>query len=719
MLTLQQIQEKKELIQTYDKVHTFVFDKLKKGTIVILSIALLLIVVKKYEPESTTIDPVIQSKITATFIKQKTTTTNNKDFSIFIKWWSLTTSGSMIIADNNLMQYKWFVTPRFLSIYKTAPIIDLITLDKGQYSIQDIDSVFQNIIFSPIQQNSTDSSQPSTIPLFTIANNFNIDCIYNIVSSPICESYVQNFVQYGFMYDWIWAEDVDNIHKALVQSKQRQTRYCESIVDHILYTKKNNTKAIELLQDCPITIQEEGQQLSNFRDIQEQLKNKSMQSTVYIDTNLNKYKLSSMRQALYNDNIQNKSNPRYIEQYIAYMQSLLKKNALTGAYIDMTYYYNNTYLLPYLYSIQNQNPSISNTNAIENIITLNKGSKLLWFDGLEKNMQNNVLIQQAQEANTITTNISIEALLPSISRFPYAQIKEQKIEWDIVTIQGILKLTALLVENKTVDFVSTLKQDGSILYVTSIEVKDQPLFNQALQNIIRTQTQGLTFRAIYQFINDSIAVYLIPKTEQNLCDRINQIVQIQTTLCGSAQIQISKFKNPAQIYTINLSGETITNISHPDKAITKALQQFVGIESDFIRLPTLIATILDTKAEIDQEETKITQTNIIRINDKLYQFLDTKLDDISYYNDIYFIQFQVQNINFIAQYDLQTHTIIDLYFKDVLMDKKPIAIKNINLTLSQTNQTNIDSFVSDPLAYIQSINLSAFTAYLQFSKEQK
>jgi hypothetical protein len=168
-----------------------------------------------------------------------------------------------------------------------------------------------------------------------------------------------------------------------------------------------------------------------------------------------------------------------------------------------------------------------------------------------------------------------------------------------------------------------------------------------------------------------------------------------------------------------LSGETITNISHPDKATTEALQQFVGIESDFIRLPTLIATILDTKAEIDQEETKITQTNIIRINDKLYQFLDTKLDDISYYNDIYFIQFQVQNINFIAQYDLQTHTIIDLYFKDVLMDKKPIAIKNINLTLSQTNQTNIDSFVSDPLAYIQSTNLSAFTAYLQFSKEQK
>lgn len=719
MLTLQQIQEKKELIETYGKVHTFIFYKLKKSLVVILSIILLLLITKNYEPQNTTIDPVIQSKIKATFIKQKNTDSNNPDLKIYIKWGSVSTSGNMIISDNALIQYKWFVAPRFLSMYKTAPIVDETTLQKGKYSIQDIDTIFQNVVFSPIQQNSIDSSQPSTIPLLNIADNFNIECIYNIVTSPICEWYIQNFLQYSFMYDRISAEDAYDIHDILIQNKKRQTRYCESIIDHILYIKQNNTEISKLLIDCPMTLQEKWKQINNFREIQEQLKNKNIQSTVYQEVKLNTYKLSSMRQSLYNDSIQNKSNPRYIEQYIAYTQNLLKKNALTGAYIDMTYYYNNTYLLPYLYSIQSQNPSISNTNAIENIIILNKGSKLLWFEGLEKILQNNILIQQAQDTNTITTNISIEALLPSITRFPYAQIKEQKIEWDTITIQGTLKLTALLVENKTVDFVGTLKQDGSILYVTTMEIKDQPLFNQALENIIKSQTQGLTFRAIYQFINDSIAVYLIPKTQSNLCDRINQIIAINTILCWSTQIQISKIKSPDNIYTIGLSGETITSITHPDTSLTQALQEFVGIESDFVRLPTLIATILDTKTESNKETNNITQTNIIRINDKIQQFLDTKLDDISYYNNIYFIQFQVQNINFIAQYDLQTHTIVDLYFKDVLMDKKPIAIKNINLTLSETNQTNIDSFANNPLGYIQNANLSAFTAYIQFSRQKK
>jgi hypothetical protein len=270
------------------------------------------------------------------------------------------------------MVYKGFVVPRFFSVYKTAPIVDAETIAKGKYSIQDIDAIFQNIIFSPIQQNSTESNLPNTIPVFNITTTFNIDCIHNIISSPICTQYLQNFLQYSFMYDRMNAEDIEQIHNSLVSSQKRQTRYCESIVDHVLYAKKTDDKANKLVQDCPMQIQEKLTQQNNFREIQDQLKNKNIQNTTYSDANLNKYKLVSMWQALYNDNIQNRSNARYIEQYIVYVQTLLKKNILTGAYVDMIYYYNNTYLLPYLYSIQTQNPSISNANAIENIMILNK-----------------------------------------------------------------------------------------------------------------------------------------------------------------------------------------------------------------------------------------------------------------------------------------------------------------------------------------------------------
>lgn len=718
MLTLQQIQEKKDIIQLYNKIHEIIFHKLKVIPIITISIIILLLTIQDHATQSTTIDPVIQSKIVATFTKQKSTTSNIKDIHIVLKWWQIQNSGNLIVSDNNLLLYKGFVAPRFLSIYRTAPIVDIELINKWSYSIQDIDSIFQNIIFSPIQQNSIDSSQPNTIPVTNIATTFNINCINNIVLSPICEDYLQKFIQQSFMYNRLEAEDVESVHKTLIQNTKRQKKYCESIADHVLYSKTKNEQANKFIKDCPQDTEDKLIQENDFREVQEQLRTKNIENKVYQNNTINKYKLTSMWQSLYSDSTQNKITSRYLEQYIAYTQNLLRKNMLTGSYKEMLYYYNNTYLLPTLYDIQTQNPSISNTNAIENINILNKWSKLLWFTWLENNIQNKGIITHTNTLQTQSTNISIQALLQGISRFPYAQIKKQDITNDTVDISGTFKLTALLVENKTVEFSALLKQDGSRLYVTSITIKDQDVFNQALHDIIHTQTQGITFSAIYEFINNSIAVYLSPKTEITVCDQINQLIPINIIQCWSSLIEITKQNDPKWIYTISLSGQTITDIKHSDTATQQSLIKFIGTESDFIRLPATIAAILDTDKDKAPEENKIQQANIIRISDSLRQFLWTRLDDISYYKNVYFIQFEIDKINFIAQYDTQSHTIVDLYFKDVMMNKKPIAIKNINLTLSETNQTNINNFVADPLEYIKNTNLSAFTAYIQFSSKK-
>lgn len=192
-----------------------------------------------------------------------------------------------------------------------------------------MDSVFQNIIFSPIQQNSTDSSQPNTIPVTSIEDTFNISCIHNIVLSPICEDYLQKFIQQGFMYNRLEAEDEEDIHTALTQNTKRQKRYCNAIVDHVLYSKKNSEKASKLIKDCPSDIQDVLNQENEFREVQDQLRSKNIDNKVYQNTTINLYKLTSMRQSLYSDSIQNKITSRYLEQYISYTQSLLRKGILT------------------------------------------------------------------------------------------------------------------------------------------------------------------------------------------------------------------------------------------------------------------------------------------------------------------------------------------------------------------------------------------------------
>ena len=150
---------------------------------------------------------------------------------------------------------------------------------------------------------------------------------------------------------------------------------------------------------------------------------------------------------------------------------------------------------------------------------------------MENTLQNKEILTQTSTTQIQNTNISIQALLQGISRFPYAQIKKQDIQNDTVAISGIFKLTALLVENKTVEFSGLLKQDGNKLYVIAMAIKDQDVFNKALQDIIHTQTQGVTFNAMYEFINNSIAVYLSPKTEVTICDQVNQLIPIETIQC--------------------------------------------------------------------------------------------------------------------------------------------------------------------------------------------
>lgn len=85
---------------------------------------------------------------------------------------------------------------------------------------------------------------------------------------------------------------------------------------------------------------------------------------------------------------------------------------------------------------------------------------------------------------------------------------------------------------------------------------------------------------------------------------------------------------------------------------------------------------------------------------------------------MYFIEIMVNKIAFIAEYDIQTHSITSLYFKDAEINNKPIGVNNIQLELSDANQATINTFMNKPLDYIKNISQSTYLAYLQFIRDQ-
>lgn len=85
MLTLQQIQEKKDITQLYTTIHEIIFHKLKIIPLIAVSVVLLSLIIQDHTTQQITIDPVIQSKIVATFTKQKTITNNITDMVILLR----------------------------------------------------------------------------------------------------------------------------------------------------------------------------------------------------------------------------------------------------------------------------------------------------------------------------------------------------------------------------------------------------------------------------------------------------------------------------------------------------------------------------------------------------------------------------------------------------------------------------------------------------------
>ena len=104
-------------------------------------------------------------------------------------------------------------------------------------------------------------------------------------------------------------------------------------------------------------------------------------------------------------------------------------------------------------------------------------------------------------------------------------------------------------------------------------------------------------------------------------------------------------------------------------------------------------------------------TNTLITLDDFQKFLGITANDIAEKNAVILVDFTVKGVNFIANYDVTKHSIIALYFKDIISGGQPLLIKTFNLLLNDTNQITIDSFVQDPLSYIKGIDLTAWKNY--------
>ena len=743
------IQTLADLKNSYEKIHKTIF---KYGIFIILliiwGITTARILNKEYT-SSIKIDTSLEVqkvKLLADFSKKNNQGNDNQDIQTYIILGEIKKDDQNFESYNNLITYKWYVVPRLFWISNTMPLQPLSYYENNQYSLEDMQTFFKNIIIASNKDLETINKQTS-LPLNNIISDFNLQCLFQTkIYNWICNKFTQDFINSFFLYNIQF--DLDGFSKVediLVKNEEYKAKICNQLNNYVLYSKTTNENIERLFSQCPQENKDKFLTFSSFLEVQKELENKSISSKVYTNDMINIYKLVSIQQIMYDDSINKRVNIDRIDGYLEFIQELLKKNKLSKIYKEIVYYFNNYYIKPWLESPEAwllTDKSWIN-NSIKKINNINNGNALIGYEGLLTQINTNIIIKEKQYIETEDTagdnKKTIEILLNQITNF---DIQEKILSGNDILLKGTRSISQSKLNQRdtTQEIIKIqtklrLQEKENTLYVKQIGLENHDDFSLTINKLI--QSKPRSFADVEQYVKQNQTI-LNQKWSQStstdtICSDIKEAFSWQDLqTCNQSQIildilrkgkvvSLSISHNKFIVSNINISNDDAKNI------INNYIQQpetAVKIQSNMINQDTIIGFIRDLLEELytykPQSDNTTFQwsTNTIIIVEKIKTYLWTNVSDIVEKNDKILVQFSIKNINFIGNYDIDSHTIQPLYFKDVLTNSLPTLIKNVKLTLNDENKTNLDKFTIDPIEFIKENSLESFLLYEKFISEK-
>lgn len=716
-----------KIIQKYNKIFTFFFHYLIFFVAII--VALIIFQTKLSRSASITIFQwndnfsLQQTKLIAEFNKFMKQNIQENDMDIHILQWDLEIDQWFIKSVNNLINYKWFVLPKYFYVYGTIPVKQIEYFAWSGYDISELENFVNTFIFTK----KFTIAKPFTrvhLPLTeSITDTFNLSCIFeNKIYSRTCNYYLNEFLESFFVYN-ISQEytSLTDIFNTIKKNATNKKTFCEWLSKYLLYANDYSQTIKELFSSCWPEYEELFTRTSFFMEIQSDLDNQAFNQTTYKDDVLNTYKLLSYQQQIYQDFLVNKADAYKISMYLDFVRELLRKDIVAPFYKDVIYRYNNKYLatalenITYQSSVFTQNLGSSRiASLITSIKTINEGEPMLGFSGLTNEIQNQALIIQEDIYTwTITTNNIAERIDTRLENLSYLTIEKKSTSEDIVDIVWYLKFSS---PEKTENIKTHIIIDyhNDMLLVKSIELQDKAGINEALKNLLLIQQFSLG--ELYSYISKNLIFYeqenALITASNDLCPNLSSLTNSTIVSCTNSSIIIEKNNIT---YTFTLQNGWLEQVVISDKELENYIKASYSavVKNSYILLDTIKA-ILAYEAPVKIREGS---TDAILVFENIQQFLWIKPNDIASKDGKILVDISIWWINFIAQYTLGTNTMWPRYFKDILNNNSPYMIKNLNLLLDDTNQNRIHTFVIDPLEVIKTSDLTAWQNYQEYAKK--
>ncbi len=732
-----------KIVYKYSKIYNFIF----KYSLIILTILISLIVlnnnIKKYKKLDISNDFLVEKvKLIWEFNKITNQDIENNEVEIKILQWSLNISGNLFFSTNNLISYKNIIMPKNVFLYDNNPIKDKTYFESWDYEIWDLENFAKSVLFTNTSQIETKKRIPISLPIEeSISKTFYLNCTNNIkIFNKTCNHYIDNFIKTFFIYDiskdYEWLKNIfDNI-----KNTNYKKDFCDWMKKYILYSNDTNQTLENIFISCWDSYFKDFHTLKLFLDIQNQIENWYINDIVHQNKELNNYKLISYQQILYNDIHKNTIDSIRFKTYISYLQNLLKKNdKIDQFYIDLTYRFNNNYIINILNRFKyksSDNKKIEIENIISELNKLNNWDDLVWYNWLKTKILNKNL--EEENVFDIDTEINFSAQdyinksLQSIKSLSFFKTIKERLSWDKIKISWYFSIKT---NEWYIPIYSSiiLKNINKELVIESIKINEYQELNDTIQNLIKIEDYSIS--KVYQYIQNNINIFMSAdkistcKTIENTINKIlessKNISSLKILECNSENISIIKNEeidesNKKIYYKISMDNFNIENIMISDIYIENEIKKSLpNINTNNITISNMISKIISYNIEKEEYIQEWSNNIIITIED-FEKYLNTIPNDIAEGNNKIVLEFSIQSNSFIGTYNPETKKLWPISFKYneknneiewIKINKSDLEIRSFELYLKEKNQNEINKFLIDPINFLKEKNPEVISKY--------
>lgn len=656
------------------------------------------------------------------------------DLNIIVKQWFLDISEELIQSYNNLVQYKWYTLPRWTFLYNSNDIKDIEYFNDPNYNIEELEKRINNTISINYSELWTrDTTEISILPLEnkSIESTFFVACAnQHRLFNWVCNKYIKDFLEGFFVYkvsdDFPW---LNKTLKNIMKRKRYKEDVCKWLNNYINYSNSTPNEIEWLFSLCWDTYLDNYNITQSFIELKNDLNDKYIKSNISKYKSINEYKLISYQQILYN-NLKN-SIPPYewsYKNYTNYLINILKKtdqDPINSFYYDMTYRFNNQYLIPYLNKIKYQSTQ-SKRDEIEWIILeiekINNGNSVEWFIWLKNRLTSNTIEDEAIKFSSNITNEEnnniMNTLLKGVKSLSYLKIINDEITWNYININWYLSLNMINWESLPTPFSSTLEQKNWKLVVKEFNLSllwYAREINDILKIIIEQKDYSIW--EIYEYIQKNIKIYESNNYNITPCiiiqDKLDNLhIWAEILNCNEERINITKGESGNKIlYQFKMNNYNINTITVSNIEIQNFINNNLSwINTNATTVANIIPNIVAYQPKATGSGTLVWSNNAIIAIDDLSTYLWAKITDIWEKSWKIAAEFTISNIDFIGIYDTSTKILWPLFLKDVSVETEswtvtedPI-IKNFTLHLIDDNQNEINKFLIEPIGYLYNID---------------